>query len=155
MESRKQRSWSAAILLLLSGGAAAQQPGTPAYNSVFLPAHGVGDTVQPAWEDRWGAYASGKFDPRYGSSTTGVSFNRDTREAAEAEALRLCAQRGGIDCSIELTSHNTCFALAAGPERSHWSNNPVLKKGRRIALKGCGNECRILWEGCSLPVRRR
>lgn len=32
----------------------AQQPGSVEYNTVFLPAHGVGDTVRASPRDRWG-----------------------------------------------------------------------------------------------------
>lgn len=156
MDPRMQRlrGLAASLALLVSYGATAQQPGTPAYNSVFLPAHGVGDTVQTAWEDRWGSYASGKFDPSFGASTTGASFNFSTSEAAEAEALRVCAQRGGIDCSIVITTQNACLAVATGA-KGYLAEEETLRKARRKALKGCGTDCRILWEGCSLPVRKR
>ena len=41
------------ITLLLPVPALAQQPGTPQYNSVYLPAHGVGDTARTS-VNRWG-----------------------------------------------------------------------------------------------------
>ncbi|WP_159097471.1 hypothetical protein [Stenotrophomonas sp. SAU14A_NAIMI4_5] len=40
--------------LLLSAASFAQQPGPVEYNTVLMPAHGVGDTRSPSSAVRWG-----------------------------------------------------------------------------------------------------
>lgn len=81
----------AACMLVVSGTALSQMtpqqqmqvppsdPSSSQYNSVYLPAHGVGDTVQPSakerWEDRWGAIATDTENAKLGV-VTGVASKK-------------------------------------------------------------------------------
>lgn len=47
-----------ALIFLLRLQAVAQQAGTPEYNSVYLPAHGVGDT-RTSKPQKWGSLGIG------------------------------------------------------------------------------------------------
>mgnify|MGYP000857534064 CR=1 FL=1 len=73
-------------LAAVSLHADAQQPGTPAYNSQYLPAHGVGDTRR---EQLWGALARGA------AGVLGWSVGATTESGASDEAVRDCASKGG------------------------------------------------------------
>lgn len=132
-----------------SGLATAQQPGSQQYNSVFLPAHGADDTVSGAgWESRWGAMA---ISPT--NSWTGWAVNRPSKEIAANEAMQMCAARGGVDCIIDFSFHDSCGAVATNGFKGQAGSDRSLRIVRRETLKACGRDCRILWEGCSFAVR--
>ena len=129
----------------MSACALAQQPGSAEYNSVYLPAHGVGDTVRQGV--RWGALARGS------NLTLGWSVGSATEEQAVALATQDCIARGGLDCERLQTFSNVCAAVAVGPEnRRYVGDTKSLSRVRKRALKDCGSpECKILFEGCALP----
>lgn len=118
----------AAMILLLPVPAMAQQPGTPQYNSVFLPAHGVGDTRR-VLPDRWGAWARG--DDR----TLGWTFSGRTREEAGQLAIADCTARGSQNCRVLEAFANACAAIAAGPDDRRFYISPRSQRvvgGRRL-----------------------
>ncbi|WP_367381367.1 DUF4189 domain-containing protein [Stenotrophomonas cyclobalanopsidis] len=130
--------------LLLSAHASAQQAGTPEYNSVYLPAHGVGDTR--AAPVKWGAWARGD-DRQLGYSLAG-----QTKEEAEALAVADCSARGSKNCVPIEAFSNACVAIAAGPDdRKAVITDKGLKWGHKRALKICKGDCQIIFEGCALP----
>ncbi|MBK0014140.1 DUF4189 domain-containing protein [Stenotrophomonas sp. S41] len=131
-------------VLFLSAAASAQQPGTPQYNSVYLPGHGVGDARPKAV--KWGAWARGD-DRQLGYSLEGRS-----KEEAEALAVADCSARGSKNCVPIDAFHNACVAIAAGPDDRRASINVRgLKWARKQALKTCEGDCQIIFEGCALP----
>ncbi|MGE6335247.1 DUF4189 domain-containing protein [Stenotrophomonas sp. NPDC077659] len=130
--------------LLFPVFAAAQQPGTPEYNSVYLPAHGVGDTKPQAL--RWGGWARGD-DRRLGFTVSGR-----TEEEARALAVADCESRGSVNCVPLKTFYNACAAIAEGPtDRTAITTDRGLKRARSQALKNCRPDCKIIFEGCALP----
>lgn len=133
-----------------SGLVQAQQPGTPAYNSVFLPAHGVGDTRQGA-PVQWGAFASGK------RGAMGWVLNGASEDEASGQALSQCVSGGGEDCSVDFTFANECAVVATSSTNWHWLSGPSsLKSLRKETMQNCArasaggrSECQFVWEGCA------
>ena len=133
------------ITLLLPVPALAQQPGTPQYNSVYLPAHGVGDTAQSS-VNRWGAWARGD-DKRLG-----WTFSGRTEEEAGQLAVTDCTARGSQNCQVVKTFVNACAAVAAGPNnRRYYISTKSQRVARQQALEDCGHDCKIVFEGCAVP----
>lgn len=120
----------------------AQQPGTPAYNQVFLPAHGVGDTRQQPLS--WGSFA---MSPE--NSWSGWAVDATSEGAARQAAIENCASRGGTKCAVVFTFADSCAAVAASDNDSFWVHGYDLPEARRRALDGCGKNCEIFREGCS------
>jgi hypothetical protein len=138
--------------LLLAGliltPAGAQQPGSVEYNTVYLPGHGVGDTVRSSPLDRWGAIATGKGD------ALGFFVGARSAKEAKAKAIEECSSGGGENCEVEDVFTNVCIAVASSPSANYWfSGSPkrnTAKALRERALKGCGEKnCRIIREGCA------
>ncbi|WP_312367802.1 DUF4189 domain-containing protein [Stenotrophomonas sp.] len=126
--------------------AAAQQPGSAAYNSVYLPAHGVGDTQRNNNARQWGAFASGKH------SVVGWTVDGSSAQDASDKAVAACEAAGGEDCGLEFTFGDQCAVVASGPEEWHWkTGNDNLDKLKRQTLRQCGRDCSIIREGCALP----
>jgi len=137
------------VLSLTSFPSLAQQPGSAAYNTQVLPAHGVGDTRQPSPRDRWGAYAVAE------NRLTGfVSHERSEADAVEA-ALAVCAERGGERCAVRFTVVNSCSAVATSADKSAWAIEGSLRAAERAATDDCGANCKMLWSACSLYETER
>lgn len=131
------------------GQSSAQQPGSPAYNNVFLPAHGAGDVQRARGISYWGALATGK------PVGTGFVVGMWSEEEAKQFALNECNENGGVNCEIRQTFYNSCAAVARGS--NHWGfgagEKVSLKELRRLALSECkGGDCTIYRAEC---VRRR
>lgn len=136
----------AAVFALQAEQGLAQQPGSAAYNSVYLPAHGVGDTRRPV-EERWGALALGKKD------AVGWTLDGTNEEDAAGTALDAC-RASGDGCRVMLTFVNECAAIALSPTRYEWvKGNKSLRSLRRQVLGQCGEECFVVRDGCALPGR--
>ncbi|MBK0014141.1 DUF4189 domain-containing protein [Stenotrophomonas sp. S41] len=134
----------AVLSVLISPVAVGQQPGSPQYNSVLLPAIGEGDTRGAP--QRWGAIARGD-DRILGWSASG----RTEQEAGDL-AIKDCLARGSTNCVVLDTFVNSCGAVAAGPTNRRYEFAPKsLNSVRRKALKNCGPDCKIIFEGCALP----
>ncbi|MGE6335133.1 DUF4189 domain-containing protein [Stenotrophomonas sp. NPDC077659] len=133
------------MVLLSPLTAVAQQAGTPEYNSVYLPAHGVGDTAAPR-PVKWGAWAKGA------DRNLGWTFSANSEEEARALAIEDCEARGSYDCKVSQTFFNACAAIAAGPTARRYQ---ISTKGerftRREVLKDCGADCKIVFAGCAYP----
>ncbi|WP_414716012.1 DUF4189 domain-containing protein [Stenotrophomonas sp.] len=135
--------------LLLSTGASAQQPGSVEYNTVFLPGHGVGDTRSPDPRIRWGALARG--DDR----ALGYTLVGRTKDEAQALAVADCESRGSRNCVVLETFFNSCIAVTASlsdpSNRVAMMSPNGLRSVRRKAMKECGADCEIIYEGCAVP----
>lgn len=125
----------------------AQQPGSPAYNSVFLPGHGVGDTRQQG-RDNWGSIASSR-----NLSAVHVTGMRSKKDA-ERRALDICQERGGERCKIHHSFANACIAVAESEKRIGARTDDPRETSaeyrREQAIRNCGMDCKIVWEGCAL-----
>ncbi|MEG2805030.1 DUF4189 domain-containing protein [Stenotrophomonas sp.] len=134
------------VLCGLSTPAVAQQAGTADYNRVYLPGHGVGDTV--SGRIFWGAIAFG--DER---KTIGFALNQPNRRAAVKAALRECSANGGRKCVPDLTFYNACAVIAMGPGRTKAISNDAetqtLESLREEVMDDCGSDCRIVRQGCA------
>ncbi|MBK0014133.1 DUF4189 domain-containing protein [Stenotrophomonas sp. S41] len=137
----------AASLLFISVASFAQQPGSVEYNTVLMPAHGVGDTKSPRSGVRWGAYARG--DDR----TLGYTVGGRTEDEARALAVEDCKARGSTNCVAIKTFLNACIAVAAADINHRFATmSPKgLRWVRRESLKDCGSNCKIVYEGCAVP----
>jgi len=140
-----------------SSSAMAQQPqpGSAAYNSVYLPAHGVGDTVRGRGVDQWGALAVGN------RGLMGWTLEAPSEQAATDFAMRSCEAKGAVGCEILGVFNNACMAIAsniavvdvAGGQpvtTGVATGNRGMRKLRRDALKECGHGCAIIQEGCAI-----
>jgi len=125
----------------------AQQPGTPSYNSVFLPEHGAGDSSQRG-RDNWGSVASSR-----NLSAINVKGMRSRRQA-ERTVLGICEEQSGERCKIHKSFVNTCIAVAESPtemgSRISHSRETSADFRREEAIRICGSDCKISWEGCAL-----
>lgn len=134
------------VLATIPSYANAQQPGTPAYNSVFLLGHGAGDTRHRG-RDNWGAVAFSR------DTTVSAVTGMRTRREAEEKALQLCHERGGERCDVKSFA-NGCMAFAESETRMGSRMDHPRKTSaeyrREQALKNCGAGCKITWEGCAL-----
>ncbi|MBK0014137.1 DUF4189 domain-containing protein [Stenotrophomonas sp. S41] len=134
-----------AMILLSPMAARAQQAGTPEYNSVFLPAHGVGDAKAPK-PPKWGAWAKGA------DRNLGWTFSANSEDEARALAIKDCEARGSHDCKVSKTFFNACAAIAASANDRWYQISPEGERFvRREALKSCGAECKIVFAGCAFP----
>ena len=106
--------------------------------------------VEPQWEERWGAIATGE-----GAFGAGLSFS--TEQGAIYRALSQCAAHTkGKPCRVRQTFHNQCAALAGGDTGSiAWSSSEVgIAKQKAVAA--CSQHtknCEVLYSGCSYPER--
>lgn len=155
-------------LLIVSGAALSQMtpqmqqqlppsdPSSSQYGSVYLPGHGVGDTVQPGskqrWEDRWGAIAADS-----GASTVfGIVTNMPNERAAQKAAVSECENRGGVDCKAGFTYRSQCAAIAASTKQTFVQGAAYEEDAKRMAMGSCvatGEQCWVYYSGCSLPER--
>lgn len=131
----------------VSMSASAQQPGTPAYNNVFLPGHGAGDTRQSG-RDNWGSIAYSRNLPAV--PVTGMRSKRQ----AERRALELCRERGGENCKIHRSFANICIAVAENESnmgsRADHPRKTSAEYRREQALRNCHGDCKVTWEGCAM-----
>lgn len=132
--------------LLIPMVASAQRPGSVGYNTTVLPAHGLGDTKAPDGRMRWGAYARG--DDR----TLGFTVDGRTENEARALAVANCEARGSTNCVALEMFFNSCIAVAASPnDRVAQMSSKGPRWVRRHALKECGSDRKIIYEGCAFP----
>ncbi|MGO3128232.1 MAG: DUF4189 domain-containing protein [Luteimonas sp.] len=122
----------------------AQQPGTNAYNTRVLPAHGVGDTrSQPGRV--WGAFAISPVNQWSGWVLTG-----STQDEASLLAVSRCQEKGGLECKVSFTFADTCAAVAASGSGHGWSHGYSLQEVRLKAVDSCGDGgCKVVLEGCA------
>ncbi|TDK30075.1 DUF4189 domain-containing protein [Luteimonas terrae] len=137
-----------AIIALSAGAVHSQEPGSQQYNSVFLPAHGVGDTQQPRRRLSWGAFSVSEADENE-AALSGWAVGYQTEADASAAALMMCSERGGINCTINLAFANQCAAVATSDNETVASREDTLRQARKSAMQACGRDCEILYAGCS------
>jgi len=143
------RRFCVVIFLLFVGNFCwAQQPGTVEYNTVFLPAHGAGDTRPPTRRSVWGAFSIAMLDEGE-VSMTGWAINYGSESEASQASLDMCARRGGKGCEIHLVFMNQCAAVTTSSAGTYASRDRSLRLARRAARKHCAADCRILYEGCT------
>ncbi len=108
----------------------------------------------PKWASRWGAIAMDE-SPQHGS--TGTSFNRPNRSAAEKAALKNCQSNGGTNCKIKSAYDNECVAIVMGNPGGYTVTDTTQDKATQAAMSSCSNHgntnCHIYYTSCSLPVR--
>ena len=136
----------ALFLLLLPGLSSAQQPGSAAYNSVYLPGHGVGDTRRPSLS--WGAFAISDEN-----GWSGWALNASSEADAGLAAIRQCTERGGVNCRVSMGFANSCAAVARNGISGYSAAGKSIRLARRDALRACGKGCEIFQERCSWPDR--
>lgn len=134
------------FLLLALRMSFAQQPGSAAYNSVYLPANGIVDSRSPSLS--WGAFAISDED-----GWSGWGLNAGSEAEARSAAIKHCAERGGVNCVVSVKFANSCAAVARNETRGYTAAGESLKVVRRKALRGCGEGCEIFQERCSFPNR--
>lgn len=108
----------------------------------------------PQWASRWGAIY---FDNERG--VFGVSENMPSKGKARKVAEKDCIARGGKKCKPVAASDNQCRAFAGNQLSSMASRASTKEVAESNALSGCrrdsGQECALVYSGCSYPVRVR
>lgn len=128
----------------------AQQPGSHAYNTVFLPAIGAGDTRNPSERQSWGAFSIAQ-DDEAEASLTGWAIGYGTEAKARQASIEMCAERGGKGCEINLVFMNQCASVATSATETVASRDRTLRLARLASMQSCGEDCRVLYEGCAIP----
>ncbi|WP_425491175.1 DUF4189 domain-containing protein [Coralloluteibacterium stylophorae] len=103
----------------------------------------MGDTIRAG--DRWGAVAVSQANGRGGWTVDGKS-----EAHAESLAVRNCTERGGHECQAVFTFQDSCGVVATNAHRSKFVARPDIEVARRRALRLCGSDCRVLFEGCAV-----
>jgi hypothetical protein len=140
-------------------------PGCAPIPGAYGDAAGTSSPVPTGkWETRWGAIAeeSAARDPGT-PLATGVSESRKSEREATSAALEECKRVGGRKCSISITYHNQCVALAdptarqlsKGPGKSLGYRAETVDQAKTLALNACrsldgGQECKIIYSACSM-----
>jgi len=137
------------LLTFSSGPLLAQDPSSPSYHTVFLPAHNAGDTRAPGQSQSWGAFSIAASEEDT-ISLTGWAINHRTEEEARAAALDMCSRRGGKACEVDLVFVNQCASVATSARETAASRDRTLRRARRSAMQACGSDCRVLYEGCTV-----
>ena len=106
------------------------------------------------WEmidDRFGAIAIASNGPY------GVSFDQASAEDAEASAISICRDRGGVNCRPMGAHRNSCTTYAWGGGGAV-AGDPNAGRSEQVALADCarntGAQCEIIETFCSTPVSR-
>ena len=104
---------------------------------------------QPAeiWEDRYGATAVIR-----GTSNYFVSTDMNSKESAEADALKKC----GTNCEIIGNFRNSCISVTWNGETNLFRAGGDKKSSDKKAVAACGRSaktCELIFSACSLPVR--
>lgn len=135
-----------------------------------IPGSGGGGSESSApvptgkWETRWGAVAEDSAPRAAGTPlATGVSESRKSKREANSVALEECKKVGGKKCTVSITYHNQCVALAdptieqlkARGGKSTGYSAKTDEDAKALALKRCesldgGQQCRIIYSACSL-----
>lgn len=160
MKYRRQAFIGLMLLFVLSGAVHAQscqwrQEGTSGpgwYDSGGSVCSNFSPQQQSApvarWASRWGAIAINTHTGALGSSV-----GRQTKRDAKMEALSKC----GYVCSINLTFHDQCAALASGEKFFASASAATIEEASRLAMKDCGKggvtDCMVTYSECSLPER--
>ena len=141
-------AFSLTALIFCAAPAGAQQPGTAAYNSVFLPAHGVGDTRSSgSGGGRWGAVAAA-------GVVSGAWVNASDRQVAEDGALQDCRDNGGgDDCALVTSYQSPCVAVASvnSGESYPWAAATTMSQVRSMVRSRCARSnasCEIIYQYC-------
>jgi hypothetical protein len=110
--------------------------------------------ASPQWASRWGAIYID-----YERSAFGVSENMPSKGKAKKAAEQDCIARGGKKCKIKMESRNQCSALASNQAYTSFARNSTKEEAESVVLAKClrnsGQECTLLYSGCSYPVRIR
>lgn len=106
------------------------------------------------WLTTWGAIAESS-----STDLVGISVGEASQEAAERVALGKCAAEGDPNCSISMTYHNQCVAIAipsSGKGHAAYANGPDESEVLDRAIARCGDtgggECIRYYSDCSRPV---
>lgn len=103
------------------------------------------------WEERWISMA---IDPVAG--VLGVDTDEIYGSVARTDALIECQTRGGVKCRTWETFKNACGAVVAGLDY-HVAVESDEDTAADQAIRECRQEdgpvCRLLFSGCSRPVR--
>jgi hypothetical protein len=106
------------------------------------------------WQRRYGALV---VDTQ--SGVLGVAANMRSRSAATEAAMDDCKDQGGTNCVLENSYSNGCTALVTADRGFSFDTNRMVQGAIDGALKRCadfrGVNCRLVYQGCSLPVRTR
>ncbi|PPU29195.1 DUF4189 domain-containing protein [Xanthomonas arboricola] len=108
------------------------------------------------WIKTWGAIAIAH------NGDAGYTKGRLTSEEAENAALQNCQKLAGMQCTIALTFHNQCAAIASpassrgkGAITGGPSLNDVQSRATKTCEKNSGGDCKIAMSTCSDPIFRK
>jgi hypothetical protein len=109
------------------------------------------------WRATWGAIG---WSPENGIAAVALDQYFSKRKA-EAAALKLCAELGGIACEVTLAFYDQCAATARNDVVFTSGNAPRTEQAQDLAMSTCiksserngvGGICEITWTGCAVRV---
>ena len=108
---------------------------------------------EPVWKTQWLSIAFGK-------NGFGAATDMPSKKKAETAALAQCRDIGGIECYINMTTHNQCIAVARGGVTAPSAGADGLEEAQSLALAECAKDkrngnCELYYSACSYPVRVR
>ncbi|MCQ3033448.1 DUF4189 domain-containing protein [Pseudomonas syringae] len=108
------------------------------------------------WIKTWGAIASSE------SGDIGSSTGKFSKNDAEAEAIKICADFGNSDCKVNMTYKNQCVAVvqaAKGRTGGKIITAETADIAKRTALQECqedsGAQCFVRGTDCTEPYFRK
>jgi Domain of unknown function (DUF4189) len=98
-----------------------------------------------------GAFAAGAIavDDEEGSMDVGYGLvtGASSRDAAGAEAMKLCKKAGNSDCKI-VARFDSCGAYAASKSNYGAGWGASLEKAKAMAIEKCEGSCKVLIAQC-------
>lgn len=81
-------------------------------------------------------------------------MGRSSKSRASNDAVSLCQSHGGVTCTVRLTYHNQCAAVAQGPDggQSASASAPTLDEAKAMAIGDCekvSSKCSAIYSECS------
>ena len=130
------------------GGFLNTDPRSPYYNS--------GNNLPPAppqerWAKRWGAIATDADNAKLGAVVDMAS-----EKQARSAALKACKDKGGINCTVDISYYNRCAVLVTGDKVYNVSSAATIDEATKSGFIKCERydvNCRVYYSDCSLPVR--
>jgi hypothetical protein len=109
------------------------------------------------WKTTWGAIA---WSPENGIGAAALDQYFSKRKA-EAGALKLCAELGGVACVVSLAFYDQCAATARNDVVIGFGHALRTEQAQDLAMSSCiksserngvDGTCEITWTGCAVRV---
>lgn len=118
-----------------------------------MPTSGVTQGAGPAWETRWGAFATDNT-----TASLGVVTNLPSKSKAKKAAVAACKENGGKSCKFQLAFYNQCAAMVVGDKVMLFKGAATEEEAVSLTMGECqaqSSNCKVYQTACSPPERVR